>query len=174
MYIIFATLTWPENPADAISEVLNSKIFLGGMPPDPPKCVLPHANFPHIVQHHICWPTCAQATTLFWLRHCTESLSPPLLTTLSEHPYRVPRTTLDYEMWEPSQLSPLLWKSICIHSRSVSKDCKWWLHELAFALLCMKSCPLQLGKDVLQLLEMPDVWGFHPWPFPTTLCLEYW
>ena len=28
MCIIFATLTWPENPADAISEVLNSKIFL--------------------------------------------------------------------------------------------------------------------------------------------------
>ena len=36
MYIIFATLyTWPENPADAISEVFNSKIFLGSMPPDP-------------------------------------------------------------------------------------------------------------------------------------------
>ena len=27
---IFATLTRPENPADAIPEVLNSKIFLGG------------------------------------------------------------------------------------------------------------------------------------------------
>ena len=27
MCIIFAKLTWPENPADAISEVLNSKIF---------------------------------------------------------------------------------------------------------------------------------------------------
>jgi len=39
MCIIFATLTWSENPADAISEVLNSKIFLGwgGMPLDPPK-----------------------------------------------------------------------------------------------------------------------------------------
>ena len=37
MYIIFATLTWHENPPDAILEVLNSKIFLGGMPPDPPK-----------------------------------------------------------------------------------------------------------------------------------------
>ena len=36
MCIIFTTLTWPENPADAISETLNSKIFLGGMPPDPP------------------------------------------------------------------------------------------------------------------------------------------
>ena len=34
---IFATLTRPENTADAISEVLNSKIFLGGMPPDPLK-----------------------------------------------------------------------------------------------------------------------------------------
>ena len=34
MCIIFATLTWPENPADAILEVLNS---CGGMPPDPPK-----------------------------------------------------------------------------------------------------------------------------------------
>ena len=32
MCIIFATLTctWPENPADAISEVLNAKIFLRG------------------------------------------------------------------------------------------------------------------------------------------------
>ena len=45
MCIIFATLTWPDNPADAISEVLNSKIFLGGggggggMPPEPPKRV---------------------------------------------------------------------------------------------------------------------------------------
>ena len=39
MCILFATLTWPENPADAISKVLNSKIFLGGMPPDPPKSV---------------------------------------------------------------------------------------------------------------------------------------
>ena len=37
MCIIFATLTWPENPADAILKVLNSKIFLGGMPPDPPE-----------------------------------------------------------------------------------------------------------------------------------------
>ena len=27
MCIIFATLTWPENPADSISEVLNSQIF---------------------------------------------------------------------------------------------------------------------------------------------------
>ena len=36
MCIIFTTLTWPENPADAISEVLHSKIFLGGMPPDSP------------------------------------------------------------------------------------------------------------------------------------------
>ena len=35
---IFATPTWPENPADAILEVLNSKIFRGGdMPPDPLK-----------------------------------------------------------------------------------------------------------------------------------------
>ena len=32
-----ATLTWPENSADSILEVLNSKIFLGGMPPHPPK-----------------------------------------------------------------------------------------------------------------------------------------
>ena len=31
---------WPEDPADVISEVLNSKLSLGGgggMPPDPPK-----------------------------------------------------------------------------------------------------------------------------------------
>ena len=34
---IFATLTRPENTADAISEVLNSKIFPWGMPPDPLK-----------------------------------------------------------------------------------------------------------------------------------------
>ena len=46
MCIIFAILTWPENPADAISKVLNPKNFLGGgggggggMPPDPPKRV---------------------------------------------------------------------------------------------------------------------------------------
>ena len=32
MCIILATLTWPEKPAYAISEVLNS---MGGMPPDP-------------------------------------------------------------------------------------------------------------------------------------------
>ena len=32
-----ATLTWPENPGDAISEVLNSKIFLGVHAPRPPK-----------------------------------------------------------------------------------------------------------------------------------------
>ena len=37
MCIIFATLTWPENPADAISEVLNSKIFLGARPQTPLK-----------------------------------------------------------------------------------------------------------------------------------------
>ena len=37
MCIIFATLTWPENPADAISEVLNSKISLGEHAPRPPK-----------------------------------------------------------------------------------------------------------------------------------------
>ena len=30
MCTIFATLPWSENLADAISEVLNSKIFLGG------------------------------------------------------------------------------------------------------------------------------------------------
>ena len=39
MCIIFATPTWPENPADAISEVLHSKIFLEGMPPDSPNKV---------------------------------------------------------------------------------------------------------------------------------------
>ena len=44
MCIIFATRTRPENPTDAILEVLNSKIFLGGgggggMPSDPPKRV---------------------------------------------------------------------------------------------------------------------------------------
>jgi len=65
MCIMFATLTWPENPADA--KVLNSKIFLGACPQTH---VLPHANFPHIVQHRICCPTYARATTLFWLRHC--------------------------------------------------------------------------------------------------------
>ena len=40
MCIIFATLTWPENPVDAISEVLNFKLYFpggGDMPPDPPK-----------------------------------------------------------------------------------------------------------------------------------------
>ena len=36
MCIIFGTLTWPENPADAISDVLKSKIFLGGHAPRPP------------------------------------------------------------------------------------------------------------------------------------------
>ena len=38
MCIIFATRTWPENPADAILEVLNSKILLEGvgMTQDPP------------------------------------------------------------------------------------------------------------------------------------------
>ena len=68
MCIIFATLTctWPENPADAISEVLNPKIFLGGMPP--------HANFPRIAQHHIYCPICARATTIFWLRHCSQEV----------------------------------------------------------------------------------------------------
>ena len=39
MCIIFATLTWPENLADVISEVLNSTIFQGGMPPEPSKRV---------------------------------------------------------------------------------------------------------------------------------------
>ena len=33
---IFATLTWPENPADAILEALNSKIFLGEHAPRVP------------------------------------------------------------------------------------------------------------------------------------------
>ena len=33
MCSIFATLTWPENPADAIPEVQNLKIFLGGHAP---------------------------------------------------------------------------------------------------------------------------------------------
>ena len=42
MCIIFPTLTWPENPAGAISEVLNSKISSGDMPPDPPKRVWFH------------------------------------------------------------------------------------------------------------------------------------
>ena len=39
MCIIFATLTWSENPADAISESLNYKIFLWRMPTDSPKSV---------------------------------------------------------------------------------------------------------------------------------------
>ena len=44
---VFATLTRPENPADAISEVLNSKIFLHGGTclQIPQKSVLLHANF---------------------------------------------------------------------------------------------------------------------------------
>ena len=57
MCIIFGTLTWPENPADASSEVLNSKIFLGDMPPDPTKraclCTLtsPHCTAPYMLPY---------------------------------------------------------------------------------------------------------------------------
>ena len=40
MCIIFTTLTWPENPADAILEVLNSKLYFpGGTCPQTSACV---------------------------------------------------------------------------------------------------------------------------------------
>ena len=68
---VFATLTRPENPADAISEVLNSKIFLGGAyPQTPPKrACFRSLTFACCAALYMC-PTCARATILFWLRHC--------------------------------------------------------------------------------------------------------
>ena len=72
---IFATLTRPENTADAISEVLNSKIFLGGHAPRPPKrACFRTLTFACCAALYMC-PTCARATILFWLRHCPHVLS---------------------------------------------------------------------------------------------------
>ena len=50
MCIIFATLTWPENSADAILKVLNS---CGGMLPDPPKRVCFHTLTFHTLRSTI-------------------------------------------------------------------------------------------------------------------------
>ena len=68
MCIIFATLTWPENPADAISEVLNSKNFLGrgGACPQTPIKERDSAWLAFHTLHstvYVALRTCAQATT---------------------------------------------------------------------------------------------------------------
>ena len=50
-----------------------SELWVGGelnAPRSPEKSVLLQANFLRIAQYPICCPTCAQATTQFWLRHC--------------------------------------------------------------------------------------------------------
>ena len=68
MCIIFAALTWPENPADAISEVLKFNIFLGVHAPDPPKQACFRTLTAHCAAPYMC-PIYARPTTLFWLRH---------------------------------------------------------------------------------------------------------
>ena len=70
MCIIFVTLTWPENPADAISEVLNSNFSWGVCPRTPLK---EHAS--------------AHCTALYMLPYLYSSNYPILATTLFQHTF---------------------------------------------------------------------------------------